>query len=244
MNNIFRNIAITSFSLLAISISGPLLAAENSMTFKLERTTNDHALTLPKIAYTRTFDDSSSLMLEKSWYWQEEFHDSGWPKHDEAFVNYSLPSYKFGNNDSWSLRPQIGAKFRSNNTRALAALRLGYQGDGWGLAGRYRYEQQTTNSVGEESSVGRVDLYATYSINDQWTFLYNPHYHFKQESDSSDFATGDRDYVEQEFLAFHHINSHNTLFGGYVYRDRSSDDAGTDPGQRNSSWLIGYTVKF
>lgn len=236
---------LASSAILAMSASGSTLAAENQLTFKLETTTNDHALTLPKIAYTRRFEDSSSLMLEKSWYWQDEYHDSGWPKHDEAFVNYSLPTFTFGNGEAWSLTPQLGAKFRSNNTRALAALKLGYHGEGWSLAGRYRYEQETDNSsTDEKSSVGRVDIYAHYSINDQWSLLYNPHYHFKQESDSPDFGTGDRNYIENEFIAFYNLSDLHTLFGGYIQRDRNSDDVGVDPGQRNSSWLLGYTMKF
>lgn len=234
-------IALTCLGLLTSPTS---FAADNILTMKLEKTTNDHSLTLPKIAYTRVFEDTSALTLEKSWYWQEGFHEDGWPKHDEFFTNYSFPSYHFGENKKWSLTPQIGAKFRSNVTRALAAIKVGYQGEGWGLATRYRYEHETTNKTSEEGQAGRVDIYASYSINESWKLLYNPHYHFKQESSSPDFGTGDRDYLEQEFLVFNKIDQNNTLFGGYIKRDVNSDEAATDPGQRNSSWLIGYIYNF
>ncbi|MCS2608651.1 oligogalacturonate-specific porin KdgM family protein [Halomonas dongshanensis] len=228
----------------AFSLALPAWAADNILTMKLEQTTNDHALTLPKIAITRVFDDSSSLMFEKSWFWQDGVHDSGWPKHDEAFVNYSFPRIQLDADERWSLTPQVGAKFRSNVTRALAGVRLGYRGDGWGLAGRYRYEHDTTHETAIESRAGRIDLYATYNINENWELLYNPHYHFKHENSSPNFGTGNRDYFEQEFLMFNHLNANNTIFGGYVQRDRNSDEATTDPGQRNSSWLIGYQYKF
>lgn len=227
-----------------LALSTPAWSAEHILTMKLEQTTNDHALTLPKIAITRIFEDSSSLMFEKSWFWQDGVHESGWPKHDEAFVNYSLPKIQLDANNRWSLTPQVGAKFRSNVTRALAGVRLGYQGEGWGLAGRYRYEHETTHETAVEGRAGRIDLYATYNINDSWMLLYNPHYHFKHENSSPDFGTGNRDYFEQEFLVFNHLNASNTVFGGYVQRDRNSVEAGTDPGQRNSSWLIGYQYKF
>ncbi|MDR5890516.1 MULTISPECIES: oligogalacturonate-specific porin KdgM family protein [Halomonas] len=229
---------------LALTMTGPAVAAENILTMKLEHTTNDHALTLPKIAITRVFDDTSSLTLEKSWFWQEDVHESGWPKHDEGFVNYSLPRWTFGSQEQWSLTPQIGAKFRSNVTRALAALKLGYRGEGWSLSGRYRYEHETTHETAVEGRAGRIDLYASYAIADDWTLLYNPHYHFKQESDSPDFGSGDRDYMEHEFLAFHKLNDHNTVFGGYIRRARNSSQSATDPNQRVNSWLIGYQYKF
>ncbi|MDN3556543.1 oligogalacturonate-specific porin KdgM family protein [Halomonas maura] len=229
---------------MALFLASSASAAENILTMKLEHTTNDHALTLPKIAITRLFDDTSSLTLEKSWFWQEGFHESGWPKHDEAFVNYSLPSWKIGNTQRWSVTPQLGAKFRSNVTRALAAIKVGYRGDGWSLAGRYRYEHETTHETAEEGRAGRIDVYASYAINDDWTLLYNPHYHFKHENDSPDFGSGDRDYLEQEFLAFHKLNANNTIFGGYIRRDETSDQASVDPGQRYSSWLLGYQYKF
>lgn len=227
-----------------LTLSSPTWSADTILTMKLEQTTNDHALTLPKIAITRIFDDSSSLMFEKSWFWQDDVHESGWPKHDEAFVNYSFPKIQLDANNQWTLTPQAGAKFRSNVTRALAGVRLGYQGEGWGLAGRYRYEHETTHETAVEGRAGRVDLYATYNINERWMLLYNPHYHFKHENSSPDFGTGNRDYFEQEFLVFNHLNASNTVFGGYVQRDRNSSEAGTDPGQRNSSWLIGYQYKF
>lgn len=228
----------------ALSMSGPTWSANNILTMKLEQTTNDHALTLPKVAITRVFDDTSSLTLEKSWFWQEDVHESGWPKHDEAFVNYSLPAYRLGQDDQWSVTPQLGAKFRSNVTRALAGIKVGYAGDGWSLSGRYRYEHETTHETAVEGRAGRIDLYASYDINDDWTLLYNPHYHFKHESDSPDFHTGDRDYLEHELLVFHKLNANNTVFGGYIQRDKNSDQVATDPGQRFSSWLIGYQYKF
>lgn len=228
----------------ALTLSSTAWSAENILIMKLEQTTNDHALTLPKIAITRIFEDSSSLMFEKSWFWQDGVHESGWPKHDEAFVNYSFPSFQLDQQNQWSLTPQVGAKFRSNVTRALAGLRIGYKGDGWGLAGRYRYEHDTSHETAIESRAGRIDLYATYNVNDDWMLLYNPHYHFKHESSSPNFGTGDRDYVEHEFLVFNSLNANNTIFGGYVHRDRNSSDAGMDPGQRNSSFLIGYQYKF
>ncbi|WP_208858568.1 oligogalacturonate-specific porin KdgM family protein [Vreelandella nigrificans] len=211
---------------------------------KLEQTTNDHALTLPKVAITRLFEDSSSLMFEKSWFWQDGVHESGWPKHDEAFVNYSFPSFQLDQQNRWSLTPQAGAKFRSNVTRALAGVRVGYKGDGWGLAGRYRYEHDTSHETAVESRVGRIDLYATYNINDDWMLLYNPHYHFKHESRSPDFGSGGRNFMEHELLVFHNVNANNTIFGGYVQRARNSEDAAMDPGQRISSWLVGYEYKF
>lgn len=234
----------TATACMTMFLAGPSLAADDILTMKLEHTTNSHALTLPKVAVTRVFDDTSSLTLEKSWYWQEGVHENGWPKHDEGFVNYAFPSYNLGADKRWSLTPQLGAKFRSNLTRALAAIKVGYQGDGWSLSGRYRYEQETTHETAKEGTAGRIDLYASYDINDDWMLLYNPHYHFKHEDDSPDFGTGDRDYLEQEFLVFHTLDAKNTLFGGYIRRDENSDQASMDPGQRNSSWLIGYQHKF
>ncbi|WP_106475704.1 oligogalacturonate-specific porin KdgM family protein [Phytohalomonas tamaricis] len=242
--NAIRFIKCT-FAVALITTSLPAFSASNMITMKLEKTTNDHSLTLPKLAYTRLFDDESSLMFEKDWYWQEDYHDSGWPKHDEAFVNYTLPPYVFGAENSWSFTPQIGAKFRSNNTRALAALRLEYKGDGWSLATRYRYEKETNNENNDnKSEVGRIDIFATYTINDQWALLYNPHYHFKQESSSPDFGNGERKYWEHEFIAFYDTSDTSSLFGGYILRDKNSDEAALDPGQRNSSWLLGYIYKF
>ncbi|WP_280541098.1 hypothetical protein [Chromohalobacter sp. 11-W] len=224
----------------AYDVSGDIL------TTKLERTTNDHALTLPKVSYTRLFDDGSSLMLEKDWYWREGSHDSGWPKHDEFFANYSFPAFRFGHSEKWSLAPQLGAKFRSNVTRALAAIKLGYEGDGWSLRGRYRYENETTTSgTAKKGEAGRVDIYASYELSKRWTVLYNPHYHFKMEDESPDFGSGGgRNYLEQEFIAFYKIDPKNTMFGGYIRRDTNSENASTDPGQRNSSWLLGYAHKF
>ncbi|WP_043527681.1 oligogalacturonate-specific porin KdgM family protein [Litchfieldella xinjiangensis] len=228
----------------ALATTGSAWSADNILTMKLEQTTNDHALTLPKIAITRVFDDSSALTLEKSWFWQDDVHEDGWPKHDEAFTNYSFPAWRFGQEQRWAVTPQIGAKFRSNVTRALAGVKVGYGGDSWSLSTRYRYEHETTHETAEEGRAGRIDIYASYDIDDTWTLLYNPHYHFKHESDSPDFGTGDRDYLEHELLVFHHLNTHNTVFGGYIQRDRNSGQAGTDPNQRVSSWLIGYQHKF
>ncbi|UYG00778.1 oligogalacturonate-specific porin KdgM family protein [Halomonas sp. GD1P12] len=240
----FSRVAGFTAACALLTQSLPVWSAEHILTTKLEHTTNDHALTLPKVAITRIFEDTSSLMFEKSWFWQKDIHESGWPKHDEAFVNYSFPRFQLDNDSRWSLTPQAGAKFRSNVTRALAGVRLGYQGEGWGLAGRYRYEHETTHETAEEGRAGRIDLYATYNISDQWMFLYNPHYHFKHENRSPDFGTGNRDYFEQEFLVFNQLNASNTIFGGYIRRDQNSDEAVIDPGQRNSSWLLGYQYKF
>ncbi|MGQ7249294.1 oligogalacturonate-specific porin KdgM family protein [Halomonas sp. V046] len=220
------------------------LAADTILVTKLERTTNTHSLTLPKVSLTRVFDDGSSFLFEKSWYWQEGFNDSGWPSHDEAYINYALPSFKFGDAENWSLAPQIGAKFRSNVTRALLAMKVNYAGDGWNLGARYRYEQDTQNDVTEKSTAGRIDIYASYALNDTWTLLYNPHYHFKQEDDSPDYSTGDRAYLEQEFIAFYNIDSDNMLFGGYIMRAKNAEDMAVDPGQRYSSILFGYQHKF
>ncbi|SDM16951.1 Oligogalacturonate-specific porin protein (KdgM) [Franzmannia pantelleriensis] len=229
---------------LFLSSMGSVWATSNNITIKLEHTTNDHSLTLPKAAYTRSFSDGSSLMFEKSWFWQEGNHTSGWPKHDEGFVNYTLPSYRFGQDSRWSLAPQLGAKFRSNLTRALAGLRLGYAGDGWSLATRYRYEHDTNHETAERAQVGRIDLFASYEISDRWSILYNPHYHFKQENRSPDFANGKRDFIEHELLAFYQLSEQSTVFGGHVWRAKNSESAAVDPNQRLNSFIIGYSFNF